>query len=482
MRDFAVRPDSGSGRRHALRALVVALVVLAATVLGAGFALAAQGDVQCNGVLNGGTPNDPIGKVVSSPHDNPATTAIEAYAGDVVTYTVTWPPNGANKATVLDCLVTDPVIAADGSLTSYNTDAAAVAAMALVTITDTSGSLGALGTDLGFEQVVDPNSGTYIYSMVMPATLVGHTFANRAKVEGTNESKSNFVVVSVITPPVVTPPNVAPTVTCPAMSINDLAVGFTASGSDSDGTITNYHWVFGDGDTADTAGNTVSHTYAAGGSYPVSVTVTDDDGATGSSSGTCAATVAAPVVPPPNVAPTVACPAMSANALAVSYTASATDSDGTIANYHWAFGDGQTADTSGSSTTHSYAAAGTYSVTVTVTDDDGATASSSGPCSITVAPALTPAAPPPADDDDDVAPTVVLAGRRSLPRTGTDARLLVWIAAAMLFGGALLRGVKPRPVRLVYAGRGLVAEQVAQYGLTLAATATPIRNHAFRKM
>jgi PKD repeat protein len=43
------------------------------------------------------------------------------------------------------------------------------------------------------------------------------------------------------------------------------------------------------------------------------------------------------------------------------------DSDGSLVSYDWAFGDGSTA--SGSTASHTYGAAGTYSVTLTVTDD-----------------------------------------------------------------------------------------------------------------
>ena len=48
-----------------------------------------------------------------------------------------------------------------------------------------------------------------------------------------------------------------------------------------------------------------------------------------------------------------------------------TDSDGTVTNYLWTFGDGTTS--SSPSPTHSYTAIGTYSAVLTVTDDDGAT-------------------------------------------------------------------------------------------------------------
>jgi len=45
-----------------------------------------------------------------------------------------------------------------------------------------------------------------------------------------------------------------------------------------DGTIVNYFWDFGDG--ANATGVTVEHAYVDNGAYTVTLTVTDDDGAT----------------------------------------------------------------------------------------------------------------------------------------------------------------------------------------------------------
>ncbi|MEM7674853.1 MAG: PKD domain-containing protein, partial [Myxococcota bacterium] len=64
-------------------------------------------------------------------------------------------------------------------------------------------------------------------------------------------------------------------------SCTDLTCSFDGSGStDPDGTIVAFAWDFGDGTTA--SGATPSKTYASAGSFDVTLTVTDDDGATDS--------------------------------------------------------------------------------------------------------------------------------------------------------------------------------------------------------
>jgi PKD repeat protein len=75
-------------------------------------------------------------------------------------------------------------------------------------------------------------------------------------------------------------PNDPPTASF-TYSCTELSCSFNASASsDSDGSITGYSWNFGDGSSG--SGVTTSHTYGAGQTYTVQLTVTDNDGATDS--------------------------------------------------------------------------------------------------------------------------------------------------------------------------------------------------------
>jgi subtilisin len=73
--------------------------------------------------------------------------------------------------------------------------------------------------------------------------------------------------------------NAAPTASF-THSCTDLECTFDGSGSsDTDGSISSYAWDFGDGTSA--TGATASHDYGAAGTYPVTLTVTDNGDATG---------------------------------------------------------------------------------------------------------------------------------------------------------------------------------------------------------
>jgi PKD repeat protein/subtilisin family serine protease len=168
--------------------------------------------------------------------------------------------------------------------------------------------------------------------------------------------------------PLANQPPVARFTFSPANPLVNQWVTFDATSSyDPDGSIVSYSWDFGDGATA--TGSRVTKRYSAAGTYTVTLTVTDNRGATNSASQTI--TVTSPNQPP--VASFTFSPANPNPGDTVTFDASASsDPDGSIVSYSWNFGDGNTA--SGVTASHVYSAAGTYTVTLAVTDNQGATA------------------------------------------------------------------------------------------------------------
>ncbi|MEW5826281.1 MAG: PKD domain-containing protein [Candidatus Bipolaricaulota bacterium] len=171
------------------------------------------------------------------------------------------------------------------------------------------------------------------------------------------------------------PPNLPPSVSFAVSPVSPTA-GQTAAfngttSSDSDGVIVSYAWTFGDGGAA--SGPVTSHAYATPGSYTVTLTVTDNGGASASASQIVNVTA------PTNQAPVASFTTSASSTqpgVSVSMNSSGSyDPDGTIVARSWSFGDGATA--SGTTTAHAYATAGSYTVTLTVTDNGGASASAS---------------------------------------------------------------------------------------------------------
>lgn len=149
-----------------------------------------------------------------------------------------------------------------------------------------------------------------------------------------------------------------------------LNVAVNGNGStDSDGTISSYSWDWGDS-SPDTTGVSTAHQYTNPGNYMITLTVTDNEGATDTE--TANITVSAPS----NNAPVAAFDATPTSGLAPLTVnvdaASSTDSDGTIVSYSWDWGYA-TPDSTGETSSHEYTAGSNYVITLTVMDDDGAT-------------------------------------------------------------------------------------------------------------
>ncbi|WP_157631266.1 S8 family serine peptidase [Catelliglobosispora koreensis] len=194
--------------------------------------------------------------------------------------------------------------------------------------------------------------------------MVADSTPNKVTNPGTGSPNRLLYVVN--GPPGNQPPVASFTHNC---GTGSLSCTFNGSGSsDPDGTIASYAWNFGDGTTG--TGATVSHTFAAAGSYTVTLTVTDNGGATGSTSQNVSVGQ-----PPSNLPPVAAFTASCQNLFIWRFCTfdgtGSSDPDGTIASYAWNFGDGSSG--TGATTTKIYTGTGTRTVTLTVTDNGGAT-------------------------------------------------------------------------------------------------------------
>ena len=127
-------------------------------------------------------------------------------------------------------------------------------------------------------------------------------------------------------------PNVAPVARITSNCSGLACSFFGTTSTDSDGTIAGYAWNFGDGRPPP---GTPPHPYEAAGTYNVTLTVTDDDGATES--------LSTPVTVAPANPDSGRCLHLSTPGLDAVFGTTSTDSDGTIVGYAWTFGDGGTA-------------------------------------------------------------------------------------------------------------------------------------------
>jgi len=147
-----------------------------------------------------------------------------------------------------------------------------------------------------------------------------------------------------------------------------FVVQFDGSKSyDTNGTIIDYLWSFGDGALGN--GMLCSHIYAKAGTYNVYLIVTDNQNAR---TITSANVVVAPAINKPPVAVMTTSTTNGHAPLSVNFNGSgsyASAPNGTITNYAWDFGDGSTG--TGPIVTHIYTSIGSKTVTLTVTDHTG---------------------------------------------------------------------------------------------------------------
>ena len=202
-------------------------------------------------------------------------------------------------------------------------------------------------------------------------TYYYHVFPKNSAGVGSGQYDSGFIAAPVNVPPVVAITGGSRTIADTNTAAGE-SVALTATATDGDGTIASSQWLVAGQVVATGTSATIS---LADGATVVTFRATDNSGATTSTTATI--TVTAPVV---NVPPVVAITGGSrtiadTNSTAgesVALTATATDSDGTIASTQWFVGGSQVA--TGTSASISLSNGATV-VTFKATDNDGASTS-----------------------------------------------------------------------------------------------------------
>ena len=220
---------------------------------------------------------------------------------------------------------------------------------------DVDGIVGTWVWDMGDGTVLDGRNVSHIYQGAGQFTVTLTVTDDSGVANAIAEDRLQIVVNA--------PPE--PTFTIPdrPVSVSEAAVLDGRASVDGDGQILSWIWDFGDGASGE--GPVANYAWTRAGEFPVTLTVIDD-------SGTASALQSITRVVRVDAAPIAdAGPDQFVSSSEVAFDgAGSTDSDGSVSEWLWEFGDGATGQ--GPTPRHAYARPGTYEVTLRVRDDSGA--------------------------------------------------------------------------------------------------------------
>lgn len=191
-----------------------------------------------------------------------------------------------------------------------------------------------------------------------------HTYATAGSYTVTLKVETTSGCQSIVASKTVTiRPNPVVDFNLPTACLPSGPASFTSSSTISDGTESQftYSWNFGDASPAG-SGQSVSHTYASTGPFPVELTVTSNNGCQSSLTKQLTTIYAEPVAAFDQPAPVCL-------GSPTTFTEHSTVAGGTITTWNWDFGDMTTS--SAPNPVKTYAAPGTYTVTLKVTSANG---------------------------------------------------------------------------------------------------------------
>jgi endoglucanase len=319
----------------------------------------------------------------------------EALAGQSVEHAYGNPNTYSVKLTVTDTAT---------GLSAVSQFDLVVSAALSAEITSTVPANPVVGEKIAFTATANGGIGDYSYAWDLgdgstaTGTTANHTYAAAGHFTVTLTVKDSAGKTATATQAVTVGAGLGATITAPSSIIAGTAATFTGAGTGGTGTYSSYSWNFGDGTAAVTSAKP-SHTFAATGTFTVTLTVKDSSGKTAT------ATKGVMVGAALSTSFTVT-PASPIAGVAATFTSAPTGGSGSY-TYAWAFGDGGTSTVAKPS--HTYAVGGPYTVTLTVKDSSGKTATASSPVTVGY-PTLTAAITQNTPVNPDTGVTVSLAG------------------------------------------------------------------------
>ena len=319
--------------------------------------------------LDGSASLDPDGTVQTWSWDCDSDGTYEVASSSSPFATCTYPDNGVYP---LSMLVGDD----EGNLNLVATNVVVnnVDPAGLAITGPSTGSEGGTLSFSAFATDVAADPLTYTWDFGDGNTATGSSVSNLFADDGTYLVRVDATDTEggdVFATATVTISNVAPTITSmitPASGVEGGALTMSATGTDPGADTPIFRWDFGDG-TQLATGASVGHVYADEGTYTITLTLTDDNGAVDTQTSTITISNVNPSIVFTNF------PAGGDEGATLLFEAAATDVLADTLTYTWDFNDGTIAV--GASVTHVYADEGNPNVVLTVTDGDGGSVSAS---------------------------------------------------------------------------------------------------------
>lgn len=147
----------------------------------------------------------------------------------------------------------------------------------------------------------------------------------------------------------------------------NTVINFTDTSTD-DVKVASWSWDFDGDGVEDSSNQNPTHSYATVGDHIVNLTVTDEEGKTGTTTKTITVSYKPPIAAF-TTDPDVAVVNITVNETTITFMDASTKGDADITNYTWDFGDGSNLVYT-QNATHMYNSTGNYTVKLTIKDDN----------------------------------------------------------------------------------------------------------------